>query len=218
MDWSVIEEYWPLYLKGLETTLALCLTGAATALVVGIFVGMARVYRPPLLYPVVTLYVQFFRSTPFLVQLFFIYFGLPYVGVTIPATAVALIGLTLINGAYDGEIIKGCIQGVPPGQMEAGLALGLHWWQVMRYVVLPQALPNAIPALTGQLTYILKDSAVLAVISVRELTEVAKYVQFQTFRPLESFLPTVILYLGILIPLVYVADRLKRDRQRGVIT
>ncbi|MET0574308.1 MAG: amino acid ABC transporter permease [Mesorhizobium sp.] len=151
----------------------------------------------PLLRQAITIYVEVVRNTPFLVQLFFIFFGLPALGVRLDPVIAAILAMTLNMAAYTTEIVGAGLDAVPTGQREAALALGLRPRQVFIKVVLPQALKVIFPALTSQIVIMMLESAVVSQIAVRELTYEADMLQARTFRAFETYFVVTMVYLGL---------------------
>jgi polar amino acid transport system permease protein len=149
----------------------------------------------------ISFYVELVRNTPFLVQLFFIFFGLPSIGVRLDPIIAAMIAMTLNLAAYGTEIVGAGLDAVPRGQTEAALALGLRPRQVFVKVVLPQALVVIFPALTSQIIIMMLESAVVSQIAVRELTYEADMLQARTFRAFETYLVVTLVYLGLSVGL-----------------
>lgn len=196
-NFSVIFQYWDLFLKGALMTIRI----TALATVLGILVGMGmaglQLIKNRILSGIIQAYIEIIRNTPFLVQLFFVYFGLPTIGILIPAWQAALIALTINTGAYATEIVRAGIDSITKGQIEAGRALGLSGLQIFLYVILKPALMVVYPALTSQFILFVLNSAVISVISAEELAYQAKYVASRTFRNFEIYLFITILYLII---------------------
>jgi polar amino acid transport system permease protein len=140
-------------------------------------------------------YIESIRSTPLLVQLYFFYFGLPTLGIMLPEWVTGVIALTLNSGAYYAEIIRAGIQAIAYGQIEAGLASGLNYFQRMRYIILPQALGMTIRPMLGQAIVLVKDSSLLSLISIMELTRAGQMLTSDRFMPTEGFLTTAAFYL-----------------------
>ena len=140
-------------------------------------------------------YVEVIRSTPFLVQLFIIYFGLPSIGVQLDANDAALIAMTINLGAYAAEIVRAGIGAVHPSQIEAAQALGMTRWQVMRHVVLTPALEKVYPSLASQFTLMMLASSVVSAISAEELTAAAHLLDSETFRSFEIYIVVMLLYI-----------------------
>jgi polar amino acid transport system permease protein len=142
-------------------------------------------------------YVELIRNTPFLVQLFFVFFGLPSLGLHIDEMQAAVLAMTLNLGAYATEIVRAGIESVPRGQFQAAIALGLPRRRVFRHIVLPQALANVFPALLGQVLIVMLGSAVVSQISVQDLTYAANFIQSRNFRAFEIYLVITAIYLGL---------------------
>lgn len=196
-NFSVIFQYWDLFLQGALMTIRI--TALATVLGVLVGVGMAglQLIKNRILSGIIQAYIEIIRNTPFLVQLFFVYFGLPTIGILIPAWQAALIALTINTGAYATEIVRAGIESITKGQIEAGRALGLSGLQIFLYVILKPALMTIYPALTSQFILFVLNSAVISVISAEELAYQAKYVASRTFRNFEIYLFITIVYLII---------------------
>lgn len=175
------------------------------ALVLGLAVGTAR-YRSRCWRRWLTPYVEAFRGTPLLIQLFFLYYGLPTVGVNMGSAAAAYIGLGLNGGAYISEIIRGSLAGVDKGQEEAALSTGLSRFQALRHVILPQALRTAVPPLVNTFSSLLKESSLVSVLAITELTRVGQLVYTRTFRPFEIYLAVGAMYFLM----TYTVARLSR--------
>jgi polar amino acid transport system permease protein len=143
------------------------------------------------------IYIESIRSTPLLAQLYFFYFGLPSLGIRIPEWATGVFALTLNSGAYYAEIIRSGIQAIPNGQIEAGISSGLNYFQRMRYLILPQALGMTIRPMLGQAIVLVKDSSLLSLISIVELTRAGQLLTSDRFMPAEGFLTTAAFYLII---------------------
>lgn len=198
-DFSALTSYIGLFLHGALVTLAL--TGGATVLGLAVAVAGAAFRRAALawLRGLIACYVELVRNTPFIVQLFFVFFGLPSLGLRLSAPAAAILALGANLGAYGIEIVRAGLASVPGGQREAALALGLRPLAVFRKVVLPQALANVFPALASQIVITMLESAVVSQIAVRDLTYEADLVQSRTFRAFETYLVVTAIYLGLAV-------------------
>jgi polar amino acid transport system permease protein len=179
----------------------LTITLSAAALVLGMCVGtlgaLMRLSRSKILSSIATTYVEIIRNTPFLVQIYIVYFGLPSVGIRISEMTAAIMSLTLYAGAYVTEIVRAGIQTIGTGQREAARTLGMSPYLTFRYVILVPAISAIFPALTSQFVLIMLASSVVSVISVPELTGVANDVQGLTFRSLEAYLVVAAIYLAL---------------------
>ncbi|MFC5737190.1 amino acid ABC transporter permease [Sinirhodobacter huangdaonensis] len=197
LDFGWLETGFRALLEGAGMTLWLTVCSTLLGLLISVLGAAARRGRIGWLRAAVGLYVESIRNTPFIVQLFFIYFGLPSVGMNLDPILAAVIAMTLNVGAYATEIVAAGLAAVGAGQREAAQALGLRPRIVFVKVVLPQALAVIFPALASQVVIIMLDSAVVSQISVRELTMRANLIQSETFRPFETFLVAAALYLGL---------------------
>lgn len=182
-------------LHGALLTIRLSALSMVLGLAVGIFAAVILKNGPRFARLCVRTYVEVIRSTPFLVQLFIIYFGLPSIGVQLDASYAALIAMTINLGAYAAEIVRAGIGAVHPSQIEAALALGLTRCQVMRHVVLTPALEKVYPALASQFTLMMLASSVVSAISAEELTAAAHLLDSETFRSFEIYVVVMVLYI-----------------------
>jgi glutamine transport system permease protein len=194
-SFRTIVEYLPMFGEGFLATLWLSLVSFAGALAVGILTCAMILQRSRLLHVPAKVFIDAIRATPLLVQLYFLYFGLPRLGVVLPELVVGIVALSLNSGAYIAEIIRAGILSIPRGQVEAGVSSGMTYVQRMRLVVLPQAFRVTIPPLLGQAIVLVKDSALLSLISVSELTRAGQLLASDRFMPAEGFLTTAACYL-----------------------
>jgi len=196
-NFRVILDYMPLYFKCFSATLWLSGAGLVGALLVGIVACTMRLSQSRIVSLIAGVYIESIRSTPLLAQLYFFYFGLPSLGIMFSEEVTGIFALTLNSGAYMAEIIRAGIQSIPHGQIEAGIASGLNYFQRMRYIVLPQALGVTILPLLGQAIVLVKDSSLLSLISIMELTRAGQILTSERFMPAEGFLTTAAFYLVI---------------------
>jgi polar amino acid transport system permease protein len=194
-NFRVILEYMPLYGQCFLATLWLSALSLLGAIIVGIIACAMRLSKSRALSTIAGMYIESIRSTPLLVQLYFFYFGLPSMGVMLPEWVTGVIALTLNSGAYYAEIIRSGIQAIDFGQIEAGIASGLSYFQRMRYIILPQALGATIRPMLGQAIILVKDSSLLSLISIVELTRAGQLLTSERFMPAEGFLTTAVFYL-----------------------
>lgn len=190
-----IVEYLPLFGQGFAATLWLSIVSFAGALAVGIVLCAMNLQRVSTLQLPAKIYIDVVRATPLLAQLYFLYFGLPRLGVVLPELLVGILALSLNSGAYIAEIIRAGILSISRGQVEAGVASGMTYIQRMRLVILPQAFRVTIPPLLGQAIVLVKDSALLSLISVSELTRAGQLLASDRFMPAEGFITTALCYL-----------------------
>jgi polar amino acid transport system permease protein len=196
-NFRVIFEYLPLYWKCFFATLWLSGGSLLGALVLGVIACAMRLSESRIISRVAGVYIESIRSTPLLAQLYFFYFGLPSLGIRMPEEATGILALTLNSGAYMAEIIRAGVQSISYGQIEAAMSSGLSYLQRMRYIVLPQALGVSISPMLGQAIVLVKDSALLSLISIVELTRAGQILTSERFMPAEGFLTTAVFYLII---------------------
>lgn len=176
-------------------TLLLTFVAISVGFAIGLLLALGRVYGNKIISYSCIAYLEIFRGTPLLVQLFIIYYGLPAVGIIFTPITAALIGLSLNSGAYQAEYLRGSIQAIPANQMIAGRTLGMTRFQSIRSIILPQALRISIPAWSNELIYLFKYTSIVVYIQVRDLTFQAKDIATQSSRYLETFLIVALIYL-----------------------
>ena len=186
---------WPLLLKGTWITVQLSLTATLLGLVVAIFCAWGKTGGPGWLRFLINAYIEVIRNTPFLVQLFFIFFGLPGLGVHISEWQAAVLAMVINLGAYSTEIIRAGIQAIPKGQLEAASALAMSRFEAFRHVVLQPALAKVWPALSSQIIIVMLGSAVCSQIATEELSFFANFIQSRNFRSFETYVLTTLIYL-----------------------
>jgi len=191
--------YWDVLLHGLIFTIVLTIVSTIAGIALGTAGAAGRTFGPRWLDWVIGAYVEIVRNTPFIVQLFFIFFGLPAAGIKLSETVAAFLAMTINLGAYSTEIIRAGIQAVPKGHIEAGESLAMSRLQVLRYVVLKQAFQKIYPALSSQIVIVMLGSAVVSQISAEDLTYAANYIQSRNFRAFEVYLVVTVLYLLLAI-------------------
>lgn len=209
-DFSWIPDYPGVILKGLAITLELTAVGGIVGVSLGTFCAWARALGPAWARPAVATYVELIRNTPFMIQLFFIFFGLPSVGIHLNELLAANIAMVINLGAYSAEIIRAGIQATPRGQFEAGASLAMSPIQTFRHVILVPALQRIWPALSSQVIIVMLGSAVVSQIATEDLTFASNFIQSRTFRAFEAYLLTTLVYLLLSI--------LLRAAMRGVGT
>jgi|ERR1022692_3214842 polar amino acid transport system permease protein len=197
LDFSALLPYWETFLKGCGLTLLLGSISTVIGLCIGLATVLAKRSRHVWLQRVAAVYVEIIRNTPFLVQVFFIYFALPSLGLSLQPWTAAIAALSLNLGAFSAEIIRGGIEGVPRGQFEAGAALSLSPLQIFRLVLLKPALRIIFPALSGQFVLLLLTTSIVSSISAEELTSVAQSVDSTIFRSFEVYIATALLYFAM---------------------
>lgn len=198
-DITFIPQYSGMLAQGVAYTLGLTLVGGVLGLGIGTAGAICRLWRLRPLDGLYRCYVEVFRNTPFLVQLFLVFFGLPSLGVKMTEWEAAILAMVLNLGAYSTEIIRAGLQATPPGQVEAAEALGLNRWQTFFYVMLRPALRKVWPALSSQIVITMLGSSVCSQISAEELTFVANFIQSRNFRAFETYFLTAALYFALAV-------------------
>jgi len=191
--------YWDVLALGLIFTIVLTLVSTVAGIFVGTVGASLRVFGPTWSGKIVSAYVELFRNTPFIVQLFFIFFGLPAAGVKLTETQAAFLAMTVNLGAYSTEIIRAGMEAIPKGHLEAGASLAMSRLQVLRHVVLKPAFQKVYPALSSQIIIVMLGSSVVSQISAEDLTYAANFIQSRNFRAFEVYLVATLLYLLLAI-------------------
>lgn len=186
-----------LFVEAAIFTIVLSAVATVLGMVVGVLGAAMRLSGNRFVSGIAVFYVELIRNTPFLVQIYIVYFGLPAIGIRIDALTAGVMSLTVYAGAYITEIVRAGIRTIDKGQLEAARTLGLNPRQTFRYVVLVPALSAIFPALTSQFILVMLASSVVSVISIPELTGIANDIQGQTFRSLEAFLVVAVIYLAL---------------------
>ncbi len=195
-NWDLVVNSFPLLLIGAGVTIKITAMSVALGIIIGLFAGIARICHVRVLRLLAAVYVDFFRGTPLLVQIFLVYFALPIITGQRIDPYVAAVGACGINsGAYVAEIFRAGIQSIDEGQMEAGRSLGMTWQQTMRYIIVPQAFKRVIPPLGNEFIALLKDSSLVSVIGFEELTRRGQLIIAKTYGSLEIWLSVAIIYL-----------------------
>lgn len=199
-----------MYIKAFFLTVKIGWIGIALSLLIGIVAAFILHFKIPVLAQVVKVYVEIFRNTPLLVQLFFIYFGLPKVGLSISAEVCGAVGLGLLGGSYMAESFRSGLEAVPVLQMESALALGMNRLQMFRSVILPQAFSISVPAIVANIIFLLKETSVFSVISLMDLMFTAKDLIGLYYKTTESLFLLVVFYLILLLPISILGSLLER--------
>ncbi len=202
MEWlQLLQRFLSDFVRGAGVTLELTVVGLLLGFVLGLLLALAKIYAPRWLSGIATAYIEIFRGTPLLVQLFLIYYGLPSLGITLSQTLSAYLALGLNSAAYQAEYLRGAIQAIGPSQMMAGRSIGLSRWQTIRYIILPQALRLALPSWSNEPISLLKTTAVVFLIAVQDLMAKAKRAATITYNPIGSYLAVAVVYLLIVFAL-----------------
>ena len=210
MNWEVISQYLPLYQKAMWLTLRIGWMGIAFSIIIGLICALIVHYKIPVARQIVKIYIELFRNTPLLVQLFFIYFGLPKVGLSISADVCGVAGLALLGGSYMAEAFRSGLEAIEPIQMESALSLGMTKKQAVVYVILPQAVSISVPAFVANVIFLLKETSVFSAISLMDLMFTAKDLIGLYYKTTESLFLLVVFYLIILLPVSLLGNWLER--------
>lgn len=209
-SWQLIVDSLPVLLQGAWVTIKLTFVSVIIGIILGTILGIIRITKNPLRY-LAGAYVDFIRGTPLMVQIFIIYYGVPnLIRGPVPTYVAAIVALGLNSSAYVAEIVRSGIQGIEKGQSEAALSLGLSSSQTMRYIVLPQAFRKIVPPLGNEFIALLKDSSLVNVIALEELTRKGQILVGRTFRPFEIWFAVAILYLIMTVTISRIVSVLER--------
>ena len=215
MDWTIIQQSLPNFAQGFKLTLWLSLVGIVGSIIVGIITSLVQYFRVPGLRQVLNVYVEVARNTPLLIQLFFLYYAFPVMGIKMTAETCGIIGLIFLGGAYMAEGFTGGFNGVSQTQIDAGEALGMNQYQLARYVILPQGLSLSVPALAANIIFLIKETSIFSVIAIPELTNTSLDLIGMYYRSNEYLFVLVIAYAIILIPVILLLDWLERRVRYG---
>ena len=210
MDVGFITKYVPLYIEAAKLTLKLGVIGILLSLVIGLFCSLALYYRVPVLRRIESIYIELSRNTPLLVQLFFLYYGLPKIGIRTDAAVCGVAGLTFLGGSYMAEAFRSGFEAVSKVQTESALSLGMNRRQAMLYVVWPQAFSTSVPAVMANVIFLLKETSVFSAVSIMDLMFTAKDLIGLYYKTTESLFLLVVFYLLILLPVSVLGSLLER--------
>lgn len=197
LDFTSITPYWHMFLTGALFTVKASILAVLLGSIIGVLIGALRVVPFKPLKSIAAAYIYVIRGTPLLIQLFLIYFGLPSLGINLPAFAAGIIGLSINSAGYVGEIVRGGIEAVPKGQWEAAQVLGLSYFRTMRHIILPQAIRNMLPAFGNEFVTLIKESSLLSTLAIAELTMVGQQVRSVTYASFETFIMVGLIYLSL---------------------
>lgn len=208
----------PQYIEAAKLTLSIGLLGVLGSVLAGLLIAFIRVEKIPLLNGIAKAYIEVSRNTPLLIQLFFLYFGLPKVGIVLSSEACAIIGMIFLGASYMAESFRSGIEAVDRRQIEAAMAIGLTKSQRIRYVVLPQALAVAIPSIGANTIFLMKETSVFSAVALADLMYVAKDLIGLYYETDEALFMLVMSYLVILVPIAVIFSLLERRLRRGIGT
>ncbi|MBM3707403.1 MAG: amino acid ABC transporter permease [Actinobacteria bacterium] len=211
---SVIREVLPFLLKGALLTIIFSAGSEFFGIILGLVSSIVRVTRTKVLSQLMIVYVDLFRGTPLLMQIIFVYYALPYLGINLPAPVAGIVALSLNSGAYVSEIFRAGIESIERGQMEAARSLGMSYAQAMRYIIIPQTIKRVLPPLTNEFVALIKDSSLLSVIAISELLRTAREMMTWKLNP-SSLTAAALIYLIITLPLTRLVNRMEQKLKRG---
>lgn len=210
MDWDVMISYLPLYKDALLLTLKTGWQGVLLAFMIGVLCAVITHLKVPVLRQITGIYIELFRNTPLLVQLFFLYFALPKIGIRISAQLCGSLGLGLLGGAYMTETFRSGLENIAPIQSASAQSLGMNKLQTFRYVILPQAVSSSVPGLLANVIFLLKETSVFSTISLMDLMFTAKDLIGMYAKTIECLTLLVVFYLIMLLPVSILGSIIER--------
>lgn len=194
MDFSFLSNYYMFFVNGAKFTIFLAFFTVLIGVMLGVILALMKLSKKKILNLIATAYVEFIRGTPVLVQLYIVFYGLPHIGISLPDFVAGIIALSVNSSAYVAEIIRAGIQAVDKGQMEAARSLGMPPAMSMRYIIIPQAIKNILPALGNEFIVVIKESSIASIIGIHELMYNADTVRGNTFQPFAPLIVAAIIY------------------------
>ena len=210
LNFDFIIEYLPWYVDAAKLTVKIAFWGILFSLLAGVICSALRYYRVPVIHRIISVYIEISRNTPLLVQLFFLYFGLPKIGVVLSAEACAIIGLAFLGGSYMAESLRSGLESIEKNQIESAASLGMGQWLTMKEVIFPQALATSVPGICANVIFLIKETSVVSGIALADLMYVTKDLIGLYYETDEALLMLVIAYLIILLPISIFATYLER--------
>lgn len=210
LNLEFMAEYLPMFIDAAKLTVEIAFWGIIFSLIAGLICAILRYYRVSILHRIVAAYIEISRNTPLLVQLFFLYFGLPKIGVILSAKACAVIGMTFLGGSYMAESIRSGLDAIDKVQIESAQSLGLGPWLTMKEVILPQALTVSVPGICANVIFLIKETSVVSGIALADLMYVTKDLIGLYYETDEALIMLVIFYLVIMLPISVIAVYLER--------
>ncbi|WP_199935664.1 amino acid ABC transporter permease [Acinetobacter bereziniae] len=214
MNWQYIYSVMPQFVSATLTTLKISIISIILAILVGLICSILMTYRVRVFDKIAKVYIELSRNTPLLIQLFFLYYGLPKLGIKIDGFTCGVIGLTFLGGSYMAEAFRAGLQSVAQGQIDSGESIGLNRVQVFQYVVFPQALSVSIPAIGANCLFLIKESSVVSAIAVVELLFVTKDLIGMDYKTTEALFLLILSYLIILLPVSILTSYLEYRSRR----
>ena len=210
ISWEVMQEYLPLFADAMLLTLFIGWIGVIIAVVLGLIAAFIQYFKIPVLRQIIKVYIELFRNTPLLIQLFFLYFALPKIGLSMSPQVCGALGLGLLGGSYMAEAFRSGLESVDKIQSESALSLGMTKFQSLRYIILPQAISTSMPAFVANIIFLLKETSVFSAISLMDLMFTAKDLIGLYYKTAECLVMLVVFYLIILLPVSIVGSVIER--------
>ena len=215
MDWNAIQQYLPLYQKAAVLTVRLGVAGIIFAIIIGLACAVIQYDKVPVLRQIVGVYIQLSRNTPLLVQLFFIYYGLPKVGIRTNAEICGIAGLAFLGGSYMAEAFRSGLEAIEPIQTESAYSLGMNRWQTMRYIIVPQTIKNVLPSLMNEFIALLKETSIAGYIGLQDLTKGGDIIRGRTFSAFMPLIVVALIYLVMVVFFTWLVGKLERRLRRS---
>lgn len=210
MDINFIIEVLPLFQKALLLTIKLAFIGIFFSIIIGLVCNLLLAKESLFFNSLVNAYIELSRNTPLLIQLFFLYYGLPKFGIKLDEQVCAIIGLSFLGGSYMSEALRAGIEAVHKNQIESGLSLGMNKFELFKYVILPQAISVSIPLIAANAIFLVKETSVVGIIAVKELMNLTKTLIGVYYKTYETMFLLIIFYLIILLPLSLILSYIER--------
>ena len=211
--WAALFQDWRVFGQGFAITALVAVLALGLAMLLGILFGMIGATNWKIPKIISRCYVEFIQNTPLVIQIFFLYNGLPYMGINLPVLAVGVIGVGVYHGAYIAEVIRAGIQAIPKGQREAALSQGFTYWQALRFIILPQTKRVIFPPLTNQAVYLIKNTSVMAMVAGGDLMYRADSWSSNNLYYGPAYIITGLLYLSLCFPLAKLARHLEQKQE-----
>ena len=215
MDFNFIQKFLPMYAEAARLTLIIGVIGIVLSVIIGLVCALVKYYRVPVARQIASAYIELSRNTPLIVQLFFLYFGLPKAGIVWSSEACGIIGLAFLGGSYMAESFLGGLKSVGKIQLESAESLGFRRLQTMRYIVVPQAATVSVPAICANVIFLLKETSVFSAVSLADLMYVAKDLIGMYYNTWEALLMLVAAYLVLILPISIVFTILEKKLRKA---
>lgn len=212
--WQALFTDWRVFFDGFTMTLKVSILALVLSLVIGVLFGMFSTSKIKVLEVISRIYVEFIQNTPLLIQVFFLYNGLPHLGIVLPVFAIGVLGIGVYHGAYIAEVVRAGINSINKGQLEAAYSQGFSYWEAMRYIILPQAKSIMLPPLTNQAVNLIKNTSILSIIAGGDLMYQTDSWSSGNLYYGPAYVVTGILYLIICFPLTTLARRLENNESK----